>query len=302
MLRTTIFLTTALLLTSGAARGERDQHHHKSRGDQADKFQIDDVNTVDEAVEQIRSILEGQGFDIVATINHAAAAASVNRELRPTTVLFASHPFFDRTLIRRSQIAALDLPPKFLVFEDEQGEIQLRFNDEGSLVDRHQIPQRDRLLGFLDSLLNQFGRLDQGVIMVESNHSVEDTVDTLFALLDQRGFRIPIPGGIDFSERAGQFGGKFGPTKLLVFGNPDVGTPLMQNEQSIGLDLPQKFLVFEDPDGDVFIAFNDPLFLARKHNLQRDVDPNLETRLQNISNALLGLAEAAANTPPIGPF
>ena len=278
-----LFVTVFMLTFSSASAGHKD------------KFSIDEATTVDEAVDRISSILEGQGFEIIARINHAAAAASVDLELRPTTVIFASHPLLDLRLLRRRQIAALDLPFKFLFFEDGNGKVHLEFNDEGFLVDRHRIPQRDRFLHLLDAVLNQFGRLDNGVVKVASKQSVDDTVDTLLELLEERGFRIPIPGGIDFNERSGKRGFKLRPTKLIIFGNPLVGTPLMQNDQSIGLDLPQKFLVFEKRDGRVFIAFNAPAFLARKHNLQRDVDPILDTRLENITNALMGLAELAAN-------
>ena len=72
----------------------------------------------------------------------------------------------------------------------------------------------------------------------------------------------------------------------------------MQNDQSIGLDLPQKFLVYEDEAGDVFIAFNDPTFLATKQNLQNDAEPgplSLEERLETITNALMAIAQAGAN-------
>ena len=264
-----------------------------------DKFRIADAGSVADAVDQIRLTLERQGFEIVATIDHSAAAASVDLDLRPTTVIFASHPLLEKALIRRSQTAALDLPVKFLVFEGEDGQIHLKFNDEGFLIDRHGIRQRDRLLRLLDSVLNQFGPLGNGIVTIRSDKSVDETVEALFAVLEERGFRIPIPGGIDFTEWGRIRGKKVRPTKLIVFGNPVVGTPLMQNDQSIGLDLPQKFLVFEDHEGQVSIAFNAPVFLAEKHNLQRDADPGpitLEMRLQNITNALKSLAEAASTS------
>jgi len=284
MLKYTLLLITVMLLTL-----------ETTRADQGNRFQIGDATTVDEAVELIGLELERQGVEIISTINHAAAAASVDLELRPTTVIFVKHKFFDLSLLLRSQISGLDLPLKFLVFEDEEGKIQLEFNDEGFLLDRHRIPQHDQLLRQLDSFLNQFERLDNGVLRVASNQSVDDTVASLFVILEERGFRIPIQGGINFNESTRKPNRKLGMTRLIVFGNPDVGTPLMQNDQSIGLDLPQKFLVYEDRDGQVFIAFNDPSFLAHKHNLQREVDPILDTRLQNITNALMEIAEAAVN-------
>jgi uncharacterized protein (DUF302 family) len=266
-----------------------------ANADQNSEVSLDDVSTVAETVDRIRSTLEDQRIEIVAEINHAGAAASVGLELRPTTVLFASNSFFDSLMIRRRQTTALDLPSKFLVFEDENGEIKVEFNNVGFLADRHNVKQRDILLRLFDRTLNQFGRLNNGILEVQSNQSVAATVEKLLAELTKRGFRIPIAGGIDFSAQTKARGIKLRPTHLLVFGNPNVGTPLMQNDQSIGLDLPQKYLVYEDKAGDVFIAFNDPAFLAAKHNLQRDVDPALETRIRNITNALTAIALAGAN-------
>jgi len=268
-----------------------------AKADQNSKVSLDDVGTVEEAVDRIRATLDDQRIKIVAEINHTGAAASVGLKLRPTTVLFASTPFFDSLLVRRRQTTALDLPSKFLVFEDENGDINLEFNNVGFLADRHDIKQRDFLLRLFDGVLNQFGRMDNGILKVPSNQSVEETIAKLLVELTERGFRIPIAGGIDFSAQARAKGIKLRPTHLLVFGNPNVGTPLMQNDQSIGLDLPQKFLVYENETGDVFIAFNDPAFLASKHNLQRDTDLGLETRLQNITNALTAIAQAGANPP-----
>ena len=251
------------------------------------------VTTVDEGVDLIRTTLANQGFEIVAIIDHQAGARSVDLDLRPTQVVLFKGSRFDRTLIRRKQIAALDLPHKFLVFEDENGDIQLRFNSPGILIDRHEIPVADRLVMKLDRVLSQFGELNNGVRVVESSQSVEQTVEKLLEILNDRGFRIPAV--INFSDRTHRLRKNLRDTQLIIFGNPNVGTPLMQNDQSIGLDLPQKFLVFEDRAHNVFIAFNDPRSLARKHNLQRDRDPaDLEVRLTNIANALAGFAEAGA--------
>lgn len=267
-----------------------------ANADLSSEVSLDDASTVAEAVDRIRSTLTKQRIEIIAEINHAGAAASVGLNLRDTTVLFASAPFFDSLLIRRKQTTALDLPSKFLVFEDENGDIQVEFNNVGFLADRHGIKQRDVLLRVFDSALTQFRRSDNGILEVQSSQSVEATVAKLLMELANRGFRIPIASGIDFSAQAKARGIKLRPTHLLVFGNPNVGTPLMQNDQSIGLDLPQKFLVYEDEAGDVFIAYNDPAFLAAKHNLQREADPaSLETRLQNITRALTAIAQAGAN-------
>ena len=265
--------------------------HDEHRGFFSQSFET--VSTVVEGIDLIRTTLENQGFEIIATINHQAGAASVNLELRPTQVILFRQSRLDKTLIRRSQEAALDLPHKYLVFEGENGDIQLRYNPPGYVLDRHDVPVRDHLMAKLDRRLSQFGRLENGVSLVESSQSVEQTVERLLVILKERGFRIPAV--INFHERTHRFSRKRRDTQLIIFGNPNVGTPLMQNSQEIGIDLPQKFLVFETHAHEVFIAFNDPRFLAAKHNLQRDRDPgNLDIRLTNIANALLGLAEAGA--------
>ncbi|GJL62116.1 MAG: hypothetical protein NPIRA04_07700 [Nitrospirales bacterium] len=254
---------------------------------------FENVASVDEGVDFIRTTLENQGFEIVATIDHQAGARSVDLELRPTQVILFRQARLDSALIRRTPLAALDLPHKFLVFEDEHGDIQLRVNLPGFLIDRHDVPVFDGFVAKLDRALTQFGRLDNGVRLVKSHQSVDQTVETLLQILKERGFRIPAV--VKFLKHAHRFSGNLRKPQLIIFGNPQVGTPLMQNNQSIGLDLPQKFLVFQDRKRQVYIAFNDPQFLAQKHHLQRDRDPgDLDVRLTNITNALLGLAEAGA--------
>ena len=91
---------------------------------------IDDFETVDEAVAQISAILENQRFEIVLVVNHTAAAASVGLTLRPTQVIFARQPrIIERLTRKRSDTIALDLPLKFLVYEDADEKI-LVGNDE----------------------------------------------------------------------------------------------------------------------------------------------------------------------------
>jgi len=75
---------------------------------------------------------------------------------------------------------------------------------------------------------------------------------------------------------------------LIIFGNPKVGTPLMQCTQSVAIDLPQKSLIWEDENGQVWLSYNDPGYLARRHNIE-----NCDEVLNKISNALGNFAKAA---------
>ena len=257
--------------------------HSWADEDQFD-FGISQASSVDEAVAHITATLRDQNFEIVAVINHAQNAANVGLNLRPTQVILFRNRFFDITLTHRSQISAIDLPLKMLVFEDENGAIKLKYNDIGYLVDRHEIPVRDVTLRLLDAAMDQFGLNNNGIVTVPSNQSVADTVTKLRSVLSGAGFFIPIE--IDYSEA----NPKLRDTTLLIFGNPNVGTQLMQNRQEIGLDLPQKYLVFEDRHGQVQIAYNDPFFIAQRAGIQ-----NLETLLTNIANALSNFANQCAN-------
>ena len=244
---------------------------------------ISQAQSIDEAVEIISTTLEQQRFDIVAVINHAQNASNVGLDLLPTQVILFRKRFFDMTLTRRSRTAAIDLPMKILIFEDAAGDIKLKYNDVGYIVDRHEVLIRDFPLFLLDIRMDQFGLNDNGIITVPSNQSVADTTNKLQDLLSESGFFIPFV--INFSGA----NPRLRDTTLMIFGNPNVGTLLMQNSQEIGLDLPQKYLVYEDKQGQVQIAYNNPRFIARRAGIQ-----GLDTLLNNISNNLDRIAKEGA--------
>ena len=128
--------------------------------------------TVDEAVAQIIEILEGQGFDIVLVVDHTVAAASVGLDLRPTQVIFARQPrIFERLTRKRSDTIALDLPLKFLVFEDADRDIQVISNPVGYLMDRHDIKIKDPVLRLLQLRVNQFGEPAKSRAETRPTHS-----------------------------------------------------------------------------------------------------------------------------------
>jgi len=106
---------------------------------------------------------------------------------------------------------------------------------------------------------------ESGVLRVASSHSVADTVARLEGLLREHG--VLIFARIDFSGDAGRAGLALRPEQMLIFGNPKAGTPLMQSEPAVGLDLPLKALVFEDAAGKTWIAWNDPQYIVRRHAL-----------------------------------
>jgi uncharacterized protein (DUF302 family) len=105
----------------------------------------------------------------------------------------------------------------------------------------------------------------EGLITIASAHSVGETIDRLAALATARG--IHIFARVDHSAGAAAAGMALRPTQLLIFGSPTGGTPLMRARQSSGIDLPIKALAFEDAHGQVWLAYNDPEWIARRHGL-----------------------------------
>jgi uncharacterized protein (DUF302 family) len=112
-----------------------------------------------------------------------------------------------------------------------------------------------------------------GLIDKPSHHSVEDTVERLEQLLRAKG--LSLFALIDHSGEAAKVGLSMRPTRLLIFGSPAAGTPLMLAAPSVAIDLPLKVLVWEDPDGRVWVSYNDPAYLQARHRLPDDLLRNI---------------------------
>lgn len=113
----------------------------------------------------------------------------------------------------------------------------------------------------------------EGIVTVPSNHSVDETVDKLKGILQAKN--VTVFALIDHSGEAAKVGMKMRPTKLLIFGNPKGGTPLMQAAPSTALDLPLKILVWEDAQGKVWLSYNSPEYLQQRHGFPPDLLPNI---------------------------
>jgi uncharacterized protein (DUF302 family)/uncharacterized membrane protein YidH (DUF202 family) len=125
---------------------------------------------------------------------------------------------------------------------------------------------------------------NNGILRKQSNHSVAETVTSLKRTLEAAG--VTLFSIVDHSGEAEKVGLKMRPTKLLIFGNPKAGTPLMLAAPSISIDLPLKIVVSEDDAGKVWISYNSPDYLKERHGVPSDL-------LQNIS-VVEALASKAA--------
>jgi uncharacterized protein (DUF302 family) len=114
---------------------------------------------------------------------------------------------------------------------------------------------------------------DNGIVSIPSNHSVDETVEKLKGILDAKG--VTLFALVDHSGEAEKAGLHLRPTKLLIFGNPKAGTPLMIAAPGIAIDLPLKILVWEDAGGQVWISYNSPAYLQARHQVPPDLMQNI---------------------------
>ena len=248
------------------------------------------------------ALQNNESIAIVQELDHAQNAASVNMELEPTKIIFFGNPQLGTPLMQEDQLAGLDLPQRILFYE-ERDEVFVLYNSSDYLSARYgageveTLPQISEALNQLVSTATnaeatetdaQEVGLHEGILNVRSNFDFETTYENLRSSIEANE-NLTIVVELDHRENAASVGMELRPTSVIMFGNPNLGTPLMQSTRSIALDLPQKMLVWENEEGNVFISYNNPEYLKTRHEL----DGN-EEQITQISNALEMLANSAA--------
>lgn len=114
---------------------------------------------------------------------------------------------------------------------------------------------------------------ESGLVQVASRYSVEESVQRLQAILAEKGLQVFAL--VDHSGEAEKVGLKMCPTKVLIFGSPKAGTPLMVEAPTLAIDLPLKALIAEDIHGNVSVTYNDPEYLQRRHGVPPQLIKNL---------------------------
>ena len=142
-----------------------------------------------------------------------------------------------------------------------------------------------RLLPALLLALPALAYAADGIIAVKSPYAAKETMNRLEENAKARGLNIF--ARIDHAAGAAKIGKTLRPTEVLIFGNPQGGTPLMECAQSMGIDLPLKALVWEDAQGQVWLGYNDPAYLARRHETSSCAAAGA------VAKALAGLADAS---------
>ena len=125
-----------------------------------------------------------------------------------------------------------------------------------------------------------------GMVNISSDFSVKETANRFENIIKNKG--LTLFTRIDHSKNAAKIGKTLRPTELVLFGNPKIGTPLMQCSQEVAIDLPQKALIWEDKSGDVWFSYNAPNYLSKRHNIE-----GCKALILKVSNALKKLGQAA---------
>ena len=131
-------------------------------------------------------------------------------------------------------------------------------------------------------------RKNESLLKYESNYSVQETADRFESIAKSKGLNIF--ARIDHQKNAENVGLTLRPTQVIIFGNPKVGTPLMTCAQDMAIDLPQKMLVSEDANHKVWLSFNNPQYLKKRHNMK-----GCDDVIEKVSNILKALSLATAS-------
>ena len=260
--------------------------------------------SVAEATTELEAILnQSQASCIVAKIDHQANAASVDQYLRPTTVVLFGNPTLGTPLMQSNPLTGLDLPQRIVIYENEHGDTHIDFRKSDYLRARYSLNGVDDQLETMSNAMSSLARksigteiaissgaipdAEEGIVKIKSNNSFSSTCDKLISSIEHAE-QLKLITTLDHSTNAERAGMSLAPSRVVVFGNPSVGTKLMQSSQSIGLDLPLSMLIYQDHNNDVVIAFNDPVFMAERYGItdQNEV-------ISSMSNGLETLARSA---------
>jgi uncharacterized protein (DUF302 family) len=124
-----------------------------------------------------------------------------------------------------------------------------------------------------------------GLTTIPSDFSVQETIDRLAAIVTAKG--LSVFARVDHAANARQAGLSLRPTYLIIFGNPKAGTPLMQENQISGIDLPVKALAWQDEAGKVWLTYNEASWLVTRHHLTEKTEVVIKSMEEGMKNLVL---------------
>lgn len=248
-------------------------------------------------------LAENSGIEIFAEIDHSQNGLEAGLELEPARLIIFGNTKAGTPLMQNRQVTGLDLPLKILLGEDENGTVFLAYNHVDHLKTRHAL-KSGRILNNIKRSLKDIAkdvtgrnpektgkykiRYMEGIKSFKSEYNFNETLSRLKnEIIALDGVTLFVK--IDHTQNAEKLGMGLRPSTLLVFGNPEVGTKLMQEARISALELPVKMLVWRDDAGVVKISYNSSEFLSKRFG----IDKNLEA-LDKLEKVQADLAQKAA--------
>lgn len=271
-------------------------------------LQVESERSAVDAAAALRQALDDAGLAVPLDLDHQANALAAGLELPASRVVAFGNPALGTPLMQENVLAALDLPLRMLVSARGDGSATITYDGPSYLRQRHALGGVDSQLEQAEGALARFAGaaaarmiepaagdasgIDaaEGVVIVESTRGAEATLAALLGAIEGNP-ALSVVTQVDHQAAAVSAGLGLGFATVVMFGSAAVGTPLMQDSPSIGLDLPLKILVAER-DGSVVLAYGAPAFLAERHG---DLEGQAQ-RLQMMATALDALSAAAAGT------
>lgn len=257
--------------------------------------------------EQIKQNVEtAENLEVIQEIDHSRLGAEAGSNMPPARVLIFSNPELETVLIQKNPLIALDLPLRVLAYESAPGgESRVIFNNFDYLRSRYQLNGLNMIGADLQKSMDQaLEGIDQeqiasfandqmqpdGIITLASPFDFSETLERVRAGIESQDDTVGF-GEIDFKAQALELGIIQAPSTMILFGGPAPGAKAMAKAPTLGLDgFCQKFLVWEDGNGQVNLSFNDLMALAERQNAGKSAALRvINYRLKSVFTEALGL-------------
>ena len=238
----------------------------------------------DKLFQQLKSnVAANSDWREVVEIDHSRLGQEAGSVMPPSHVLIFSVPSMEVSLIQQNPLVALDLPLRVLAYEETPGGVsKLIYNDYAYIESRYNLPERSKLKTAYEQSMaaalqgipeDQIGSFQQsaiedgGIITINSPLGFDETLQRVMDAIASQDDTVDF-GIVDFQQQGEQQGVDLLPSTLILFGAPAPGAKAMSEAPTLGLDaFCQKFLVWQDGNGDVKLSFNDLLSLAERQGV-----------------------------------
>lgn len=256
--------------------------------------------SVEETYNAIKSAIEANGnLKIIAELNHSKAAEDVAIKIPESRLIIFGNPKVGTQLMQQNQKIGMDLPMKILVY-DNNGITKVIYSNASILFNRYEIslPEIEQKI---NELLNKITHSEVEETKLqdlklksilselqtkESTLSVDKASEKLEKLLKDKEFKLFAK--VEHDKAAKKENLELRPTRLFVFGKPEVGSKLMEVNSTIGLDLPMKILIYQDENGKTQVSFFKGSFLAARHGIDnQELTNKIDEVLEMLSNEIL---------------